>query len=557
MAGIIRRPSGTYHAQFHDPSKTPVVKRVSLKTSSKVEARRRLAELEQQGIDGHWCPWKGDLRTHSGPTCLAGAIDGFISEKQSEAKRRNTIRTYREVLRGFELSVEHSRRTLDRISAKDVRSFVFAPHLSRATQHKRFSHLKTFLRWAVRTGRIAADRDCLSVEAPRKPDLLPRLVTPHELDRICRAIERDYAAKRKRNVIREGQRVWRIPAFRFCFLTGFRAGEIARLRWRDVDVARRVVELREQKNGRQQLLPLTEAAVQLLSSIEEADPADFVFRSCDFTAKERDVASFVNRFGAAFREARKLAGIERPITPHGLRHGFCSLLARSGASAFTDDTVLTVAVAEAILERKPYQQSILEWGRKYPSAGYGGTFIQWLYTDHPRPYNSWGNGSAMRVSPVGWAFDTREEVLSEAKKTAEITHNHAEGIKGAQATALAVFLARTGSTRDEIRDDIAATFGYDLDRTVDSIRPDYHFDVSCQGTVPEAIIAFLESVSWEDAVRNAVSLGGDSDTLAAITGAISEAFYGSLPEAVVEPVERALTSEMWKVIRRFGDYVGS
>ena len=229
----------------------------------------------------------------------------------------------------------------------------------------------------------------------------------------------------------------------------------------------------------------------------------------------------------------------------------------SPRSTFTDDTVLTVAVAEAILERKSYQKSILKWVRKYPSAGYGGTFIQWLHTDDPRPYNSWGNGSAMRVSPVGWAFDTRDEVLTEAKKTAEITHNHPEGIKGSQATALAVFLARTGSTRDEIRDDIAATFGYDLDRTVEAIRPEYHFDVSCQRTVPEAIISFLDSNSWEDAVRNAVSLGGDSDTLAAIAGGIAEAFYGGVPVDVREKLLTLLPPEMQRVVERFEEGIRS
>lgn len=191
---------------------------------------------------------------------------------------------------------------------------------------------------------------------------------------------------------------------------------------------------------------------------------------------------------------------------------------------FTDDTVLTIAVAKAILEDRNYLKAVWEMGRKYPHAGYGGSFIHWLRSTSPEPYNSWGNGSAMRVSPVGFAFDTVDTVLREAALTAEISHNHPEGVKGAQATALSVYLARTTRDKTLIRREVADRFGYDLDRTVDDIRPSYAFDISCQGTVPEGIIAFLESDSYEDAVRNAISLGGDSDTLACITGGIAEAY---------------------------------
>lgn len=218
---------------------------------------------------------------------------------------------------------------------------------------------------------------------------------------------------------------------------------------------------------------------------------------------------------------------------------------------FTDDTVLTVAIAEAVLSGRPYLDALREIGRRYPGAGYGGFFLSWLHADNPRPYNSWGNGSAMRVSPVGVAFDTKEDVLREAKATAEITHNHPEGIKGAQATALAAFRARSGAAKVEIRQEIEDLFGYDLDRTVDGIRPAYGFDVSCQGTVPEAIVAFLDSESWEDAVRNAISLGGDSDTLACITGGVAEAFYGPVPQSVRQKVGEILTVDLWEITERF------
>ncbi len=220
-------------------------------------------------------------------------------------------------------------------------------------------------------------------------------------------------------------------------------------------------------------------------------------------------------------------------------------------STFTDDSVLTIAVAEAIISQVSYRDAVLEFGRRYPRAGYGGSFLRWLFSSNPSPYNSWGNGSAMRVSPVGFAFDDEKTVLEEAKKSAEITHNHPEGIKGAQATALAVFLARHGASKSAIRDRVEAQFGYDLSRTTDEIRPHYFFDVSCQGTVPAALIAFLDSTSFEDAVRNAVSLGGDSDTLACITGGMAEAFYGEIPLRVVAEVKARLTRHLWTTACRF------
>lgn len=221
------------------------------------------------------------------------------------------------------------------------------------------------------------------------------------------------------------------------------------------------------------------------------------------------------------------------------------------ASHFTDDSVLTVAVANAILTDGDCRKAVLEFGRRYPNVSYGASFRNWLSLKDPRPYNSWGNGSAMRVSPVGFAFKTIDEVLHEAARTAEFTHNHVEGIKGAQATALAVFLARTTRDKDLIRAEITARFGYDLARTVDEIRPSYRFDESCQRTVPEAIIAFLDSTSYEDAVRNAVSLGGDSDTLACITGGIAEAFYGPVPPSIRQKVQEILTPELWAITEAF------
>jgi ADP-ribosylglycohydrolase len=200
---------------------------------------------------------------------------------------------------------------------------------------------------------------------------------------------------------------------------------------------------------------------------------------------------------------------------------------------FTDDSVLTIATMEVLLKKLNYAETYQKYGRMYPTRGYGGNFTDWLYAEKPEPYNSWGNGSAMRASPIGWYCDTIEAVLAEAKKSAEVSHNHIEGIKGAQAVAAAVFLARKGKSKKEIKEYITKTFEYNLDRPLDEIRPAYTFDVSCQGSVPEAIIAFLESADYESAVRLAVSLGGDSDTIACIAGGIAEAFYGEIPMEIV------------------------
>ncbi len=223
---------------------------------------------------------------------------------------------------------------------------------------------------------------------------------------------------------------------------------------------------------------------------------------------------------------------------------------------FTDDTVLTVGVANAILTGRSYRQCLWEIGRQYPAAGYGGAFMRWLQSDNPQPYNSWGNGSAMRVSPVGLAFTSEEDVLRHAKMSAEVSHNHPEGIKGAQAVALAVFMAGTGVGKDAIRTRISRLFDYDLKRTVGDIRPNYAFDVSCQGTVPEAIIAFLDAETYEDAVRNAISLGGDSDTLACITGGIAEAFYGGVGQAVENEVRKRLTPDLLETVVKFRSKYG-
>ena len=228
-------------------------------------------------------------------------------------------------------------------------------------------------------------------------------------------------------------------------------------------------------------------------------------------------------------------------------------------SHFTDDSVMTIAVAKALLDYQFREdediktgliESMRKWGKKYPNAGYGRKFYHWLHARHPVPYGSYGNGSAMRVSSAGWLFDTLEQTRHMARLTAEVTHNHPEGIKGAEATASAIFLARTGHSKDEIKEYIVQEFGYDLSRTCDQIRPGYYHNESCQKTVPEAITAFLEGTDFEDVIRTAVSLGGDCDTLTCIAGSIAEAFYG-VPAILEAECKSRLPEDMLYILGRF------
>lgn len=220
-------------------------------------------------------------------------------------------------------------------------------------------------------------------------------------------------------------------------------------------------------------------------------------------------------------------------------------------SRFTDDTVCSIAIADALMNGKDFVGKLKYWCRKYPKAGYGGNFNWWFRQDDPKPYNSWGNGSAMRVSAVGAFASSIDEVLNLAKKSAEVSHNHPEGIKGAQATALAIFLALNGSSKEQIKEQIEVRFGYDLCRKYADIQPRYGFEVSCQDSVPEAIIAFLESSDYESAIRMAVAYGGDADTQAAITGGIAAAYYGEIPDFILTECLNRLPSDIKEVIAKF------
>lgn len=222
-------------------------------------------------------------------------------------------------------------------------------------------------------------------------------------------------------------------------------------------------------------------------------------------------------------------------------------------SNFTDDSVLTVAVADWILTGGDLIDIFHDYVHTYPGRGYGSMFGDWAMKRSRTPYNSYGNGSAMRVSAVGFAFETMEDVLAYAARSAAVTHDHEHGILGAQATAAAVFLARKYRDKDRLRDYITKEFPYDLNRRLDEIRPEYTFNETCYRTVPEALISFLESTSYEDAIRNAISLGGDADTLACITGGVAEAYYGAVPPEIADRVTALLDDKMTSVLERFRD----
>ncbi|MEL6106050.1 MAG: ADP-ribosylglycohydrolase family protein [Planctomycetota bacterium] len=225
-------------------------------------------------------------------------------------------------------------------------------------------------------------------------------------------------------------------------------------------------------------------------------------------------------------------------------------------SCFTDDTVLTVAVADWLLHGKELRTYLYDYVDRYPGVGYGGTFRTWALCRESEPYGSWGNGSAMRVAPVGYCESTLAETLRVAEETAAVTHNHPDGVLGATAVAGCVYVARTGGTKQDIREFMDAEIGYDVSMPIDQLRPFYKFDVSCKGSVPHAIRSFLEADSVEQSIRLAVSMGGDADTMACIAGAIAEPFFGGVPETLWRPTEQRLDSQLLRITAEFRERFG-
>ncbi len=219
---------------------------------------------------------------------------------------------------------------------------------------------------------------------------------------------------------------------------------------------------------------------------------------------------------------------------------------------FTDDSILTAATADAILHGRSFVEAYKDWGRRYlDHPFFGRFFMQWLRSDSMEPYGAWSNGCAMRVSPIGWACGTLEETLEMAQESAACTHNHPNGIKGAQATAATIWLGRNGKPKDEIRDYITTKFGYRLNETLDEIRPNYQWDVSCEGTLPVSLLSFLESEDFESALRLAVSVGGDSDTIACIAGSMADAFYRNIPQDIQDFMREKLSEDILNILTEF------
>jgi ADP-ribosylglycohydrolase len=225
-------------------------------------------------------------------------------------------------------------------------------------------------------------------------------------------------------------------------------------------------------------------------------------------------------------------------------------------SVVTDDTILSIATADCLLHNKEYANTYQVYAQKYPNGNYGGMFSKWMYATDPKPYGSFGNGSGMRVSPVGWFFSNLEDTLKEAEKSAAVTHNHPEGVKGAQSIAMAIFLARNGSSKEEIKSAIESKFNYALDFQLDILRNTNKFDETCQVTVPQSIYCFLISNSFEDAIRKAISIGGDSDTIACMTGGIAEAFYKEISEEILANAKKVIPLEFWEIWEEFKGRVG-
>jgi ADP-ribosylglycohydrolase len=244
--------------------------------------------------------------------------------------------------------------------------------------------------------------------------------------------------------------------------------------------------------------------------------------------------------GSTYEFSHKITTKEFELFPYG--------------STFTDDTVLTIAVYDSLKNNIPLEKSFMKCIEKYPNRGYGGMFFEWILSKEKKPYGSKGNGAGMRVSPVGWLFNTKEDVLREAKRTAEITHDHIEGIESAQAVAMCIYLARNKKSKVEIREYIESKFKYELSKSVDDIRKGYVRSELAIDTIPQSIICFLDSNTFEDSIRNAISLGGDADTLAAITGSISEAFYG-LDEEVWSKAKLYLPNDMLELLEEENVYI--
>ena len=329
LSSIFSR-NGTYYIQFYRSTQTPRSKRFSLRTKDREGAGRLQARLDRLWRAGQLDPWAvRALPIGNSPPSPTGALEAFLKNRRRRGRRRRTLETYRSLVGLFLRRC--GRERLSEISPSDVEAFVWDPSVAAGTRAGRDRTLRTFFRWAVQEN-LLAESPIEGFLAPRKPERIPRNVTLEELDRICAALRKDYREKRARNACRPGELLWMERAFRLAFLTGLRIMEIARLRWRDVDLSRRRLYLFRQKGGREEALPLGRKATSLLASIGEGRPESYVFVSPRSPRSARNEQSFATRLSKAFTRYRRAAGVQRKVTFHGLRHGFCTTLAEAGAS---------------------------------------------------------------------------------------------------------------------------------------------------------------------------------------------------------------------------------
>ena len=334
MATLYQR-HGNYYARFHNSNRQHTRKRFSLQTTKKRIARRKLTKLEDAYNAGEFDPWVDDPWSYDKEPfehlTLKEAVDRFLSAKEDAGCSDHTIRTYREVLRLLK-DRSGAGQAMTRITSAALRRFIRDDSLAQATQHKRYGHLLTFFRWAESENYLR-DNPLEAVSRPRKPEKLPKAITQAELQTLCDTVHADYQEKRSHNWIRKDQLIWRIPLFWFAYYTGMRGEELARLRWTHIDEESGLIIIRKQKNRKEQTIPLNRKAADVLTDLEPGDPHDYVFRSPGFERQKRDPTWFRENASAAFRKARRKAGLRSGLSFHSLRHGFCTALAEAGKSA--------------------------------------------------------------------------------------------------------------------------------------------------------------------------------------------------------------------------------
>ena len=334
MAALIER-SGRYYAQFYDDRRSPRRKRFSLKTSRKRIAQRLLLRLEDDYVKGTFDPWIDDPWSYDEDeyeaVTVKEAMSRFLQRKKEDGRTENTIRTYREII-SLLIDEVGDQRQLEKVSPSEVREFIRRDSLAKATQRKRYGHLRTFFRWCKKE-KLLKESPHEDVAAPEKPEKLPKAVTREELELICKTIKEDYEAKKAKGWVQEDEMIWRIPLFKFAFYTGMRRSEIARLRWGHINFKDDLIFIYEQKNGKQQTIPLHDKTREILEELEHGAAEDYVFTSPSFDSTERSERNFGERASEAFREARRAAGLREGLSFHSLRHGTATALAEAGKSA--------------------------------------------------------------------------------------------------------------------------------------------------------------------------------------------------------------------------------